>query len=72
MVNGRFDCYSPSTSRQFGKFLLEYTSIRFKDVKWAYNYLCDDDYTPIDSGECVCVNDVCVTFISDFNCYFCK
>ena len=74
IVNGCFDCYSLTTSRQFSRFLHEYTSLDLQEIKWAYKELSDGDYSPIDSGECICASadDVMcnyVTFVSDYDFY---
>lgn len=74
VVNGRFDCYSPTTSRQFGRFLREYTSLDLNEVKWAYKMLSEGGFNPTETGEYICASadDVMcnyVTFVKDLKAY---
>lgn len=74
VVNGRFDCYSPTTSRQFGRFLREYTSLDLNEVKWAFKELSKGGYSPVETGEYICASAddfMCnyVGFVRDFQSF---
>lgn len=74
VVNGYFDCYSPTTSRQFNKFLHEYTSLDLQEIKWAFNELRRGGHNPTETGEYICasVDDVMcnyVGFVKDYQSF---